>query len=89
MIIENKLKNIPHIYYVNLYERVDRKKYMETQFKNWGLDNFTRISASKFLVSEKENLKHHFYELENIKYLKLKELYYLTFDLVFQLIILL
>ena len=58
MTIENKLKNIPHLYYVNLDERTDRKQYMETQFKKWGIENFTRISASKFLVSEKENWKH-------------------------------
>lgn len=58
MTIKNKLKNIPHIYYVNLDERIDRKKYMETQFERWGIENFTRISASKFLVSEKEKWKH-------------------------------
>ncbi len=57
MTIKNKLKNLPHIYYVNLDERDDRKKYMETQFDKWGIKKYTRISASKFLVSEKETWK--------------------------------
>ena len=53
MNLKNKLEGIPHVYYVNLDERIDRKNYMEDQFKKWGIEKYTRISASKFLVSEK------------------------------------
>jgi hypothetical protein len=34
MDLNNKLKGIPHIYYLNLDNRVDRKEYMENQFFN-------------------------------------------------------
>lgn len=53
MDIKKKFENFPHIYYVNLDNRVDRKKYMEDQFFYWGLD-YTRVSGSKYLAS---NLK--------------------------------
>lgn len=43
-----KLDNFPHVYYVNLDNRTDRKQYMEDQFEYWKL-NYTRISASKYL----------------------------------------
>ena len=32
MDLNNKLKNIPKIYYINLDERPDRKNYIESQF---------------------------------------------------------
>jgi hypothetical protein len=41
----HKLKNFGPIYYLNLDEQPERKEYMETQFKYWELDNYTRISA--------------------------------------------
>lgn len=40
-----KLKNLPHIYYLNLDDQTERRKYMESQFQYWGVDNYTRISA--------------------------------------------
>jgi hypothetical protein len=43
-----KLKGIPHIYYINLEHEIERKKYMESQFKQWGIVNYTRVNASKF-----------------------------------------
>ena len=52
MNLENKLKNIPPIYYINLDHRNDRRDYMESQFKYWNIENYKRISASKYLVSE-------------------------------------
>ena len=44
-----KLKGLPHIYYLNLDTEIERKTYMESQFSQWGIENYTRISASKFL----------------------------------------
>ena len=40
-----KLKGLPPIYYINLDDQPDRKIYMETQFKYWEIENYTRISA--------------------------------------------
>ena len=40
-----KLKGIPQIYYINLDDKVDRRKYMEDQFEYWDIENYTRISA--------------------------------------------
>ncbi len=40
-----KLKNLPPIYYLNLDDQPERKEYMENQFKYWGVENYTRISA--------------------------------------------
>ena len=40
-----KLKSLPPIYYLNLEAEPERKIYMETQFKYWDIDNYTRIEA--------------------------------------------
>ena len=58
MDLNNKLKNIPHIYYFNLDNRTDRREYMETQFKKWGIENYTRISGTEFLASKKDEWRH-------------------------------
>ena len=48
---KGKLRNFPHVYYVNLDNRTDRKEYMEKQFEFWRLD-FTRVSSSKYAASK-------------------------------------
>ena len=48
---KNKLENIPKVYYLNLDNRTDRRDYMEDQFKTYGINNYQRISASKFSAS--------------------------------------
>lgn len=40
-----KLKGLPPIYYLNLDGQPERKEYMESQFKYWEVENYTRISA--------------------------------------------
>lgn len=40
-----KLKNFGPVYYLNLDDQPERKKYMEDQFKYWEIENYTRISA--------------------------------------------
>jgi GR25 family glycosyltransferase involved in LPS biosynthesis len=40
-----KLKNLPHIYWLNLDSDVERRKYMETQFRYWEIEKHTRISG--------------------------------------------
>jgi hypothetical protein len=58
MDLENKLKGLPHIYYFNLDNRIDRRVWMESQFKYWGIENYTRISGSKYLASKCNEWKH-------------------------------
>jgi hypothetical protein len=53
----NKLDNIPKVYYLNLDERTDRRIHTEQQFKEVGITNFSRISASKFLASNFDKWK--------------------------------
>ena len=45
-----KLKGIPQIYYINLDDKVDRRKYMEQQFEYWDIENYTRISDTVMVV---------------------------------------
>ena len=40
-----KLRNFGPIYYLNLDGQPERKEYMESQFKYWDIENYTRISA--------------------------------------------
>ena len=41
----DKLKNFGPIYCINLDDQPERWESIETQFKYWQLDNYTRISA--------------------------------------------
>lgn len=52
MNLNSKLKGFPSVYYLNLDHRIDRKEYMESQFDYWGIKNYYRVSASKYLGSE-------------------------------------
>lgn len=45
-----KFRNIPHIFYLNLDRREDRRQYTENQFKLLGIKNYTRVSADRFSV---------------------------------------
>ena len=40
-----KLSGIGPIYYLNLDGQPERREYMESQFKYWEIENYTRISA--------------------------------------------
>ncbi|MFA6916539.1 MAG: glycosyltransferase family 25 protein [Parachlamydiales bacterium] len=40
-----KLKHFEPIYYINLERSPERKAYMEEQFAQWGVENYTRIEA--------------------------------------------
>jgi len=67
MDLKNKLNNIPHVYYLNLDNREDRKRYMERQFLYWGIKNYTRVSTSNFLASKSKEWSHLIYgEVKNI-----------------------
>lgn len=40
-----KLKGLPKIYWLNLDSDVNRREYMEQQFRYWEIENHTRISG--------------------------------------------
>lgn len=50
MDLNNKLVGFPHVYYFNMDEEINRRDYMESQFKNHGIE-FTRISSNRFDAS--------------------------------------
>ena len=54
MNLNDKLRDLPRIYYFNLDNRVDRKEYMESQFDYWKISNYDRVSGTKYLASQKE-----------------------------------
>ncbi len=57
MTLNEKLAGLPHIYYINLEDRKDRKEYIENQFKRWGIEKFSRVNASEFLKDEVKTWK--------------------------------
>ena len=70
MDLDNKLNQIPHVYYVNLDNRIDRRDYMESQFEKWKIKNFTRVSSSKYLASEFDLWKHKLHDLDSLLSIK-------------------
>ena len=58
ILLNEKLKGIPTIYYTNLDHRVDRREYMESQFNYWGITNYHRISSSKYRSTEEYKWQH-------------------------------
>lgn len=59
-IIKSKLIGIPHIRYLNLDERTDKKKYMEKQFEKYNITNYTRISANRYHSIKYDEWKKYF-----------------------------
>lgn len=57
-LLRHKLKKIPHIFYLNLDSRVERREYIEKQFKCLKIENFTRVSADRFSVENFSTWKH-------------------------------
>ena len=71
MDLENKLKDFPIIYYINLDHRTDRKKWMESQFNYWGISNYYRVPASKYHISKYDEWKEVVVEKEILECLSL------------------
>ncbi|NDB29417.1 hypothetical protein EB151_07700, partial [archaeon] len=64
MDIENKLAGMPHVYFFNLDNRDDRRKWMERQFKKYGIQH-SRVSGTKYLASENGKWKHLIHDIED------------------------
>ena len=56
--VENKLKGLPKIYYLNLDSRKDKADWMESQFEKYKISNYERYSASSYKASEFDSWKH-------------------------------
>lgn len=48
MNVNDKLKGFPHIRFINLDQRPDRREWMETQFEKYGITDYARISANRY-----------------------------------------
>ena len=46
--LAKKLDGIPHIRYLNLESRTDRKEWMEEHFDKYGITDYVRISADRY-----------------------------------------
>ena len=57
MNLNNKLKGLPDIHLLTLDERSDRQEYTETQYDHWGIKNYTKVSGSKYQVSNYDEWK--------------------------------
>jgi hypothetical protein len=62
MNLQDKLKGLPPIYYTNLDNRIDRRVYMENQFNYWGIENYHRVSGTKYLASKHDEWKDVYYD---------------------------
>jgi hypothetical protein len=58
MNLQDKLKGLPPVYYVNLDNRTDRREYMESQFDYWDIKDYHRVSSSKYLSTEEYKWEH-------------------------------
>ena len=76
MDLKNKLKGLPPVYYINLDNRTDRREYMESQFDYWGIVDYHRVSASKYLASKFDEWK---YLISNEKGYELNPMYNANF----------
>jgi hypothetical protein len=47
--MSEKLNQLPPVYYFNLDYRTDRKSYIENQFLKYGIENYIRVSSSRYL----------------------------------------
>jgi hypothetical protein len=62
MNLNNKLKGLPTIHYFNLDNRTDRRDWIESQFDYWKIQNFHRVSGSKYLGSKHNEWKDIYIE---------------------------
>lgn len=59
--LQDKFKNIPHIFYVNFENNVDLEEYTETNLTNIGITNFTKISNRDFCPEDFDSWKQFVY----------------------------
>jgi hypothetical protein len=57
MNLTDKLKGLPDVYLLTLDERPDRQEYTESQYDHWGIKNYTKVSGSKYQVSNYDEWK--------------------------------
>ena len=52
--ISSKLDGIPKIIYLNDNQHLDKKMYMENQFKSWGIKDYKRHCENVFIGKHNE-----------------------------------
>lgn len=62
-----KLEGIPKIYYLNYDEREDRKEFIENQFKEYNIDNFERVTKSRYSPVNYECWRDEILDIEKIE----------------------
>lgn len=63
--LQDKFKNIPHVFYINFEERRELREYTESNLSNLGISNFTRISNSQFHPEDFANWKNLVYNVSS------------------------
>lgn len=63
--LQDKFKNIPHIFYINSEERKDLQEYTESNLNKLGISNFTRVSNSQFHPEDFANWKDLVYNVSS------------------------
>lgn len=56
-LVKDKIRDMPHVYYFNLDQDVDRREYMESQFNEYGI-RYTRVSQSKYIKEDFDSWEH-------------------------------
>lgn len=66
-IIKDKLYGIPKIYYLNFDEQIERKNYLENKLNGIGIDNYERISTSKYTSANFSEWKDKVLDIDDYK----------------------
>lgn len=76
--IISKLQGLPHIRYLNLDKREDRKKYIEEQFQKYGITDYVRVSADRYGPHNYEEWKEKLTVADYGKYIRKDNICYVS-----------
>jgi hypothetical protein len=76
--IYSKLKGLPHLRYLNLDAREDRRDYIEEHFKNYGVTDYVRISADRYGPHNYEDWKDSLRIAGENKYIRKDNICYVS-----------
>jgi hypothetical protein len=76
--IHSKLNGFPHIRFLNLDSREDRKKYMEEHFLKYGITDYVRISADRYGPHNYETWKENLIVADYDKYIRKDNICYVS-----------
>jgi hypothetical protein len=67
MNLDNKLSGIPAIYYINYDHHANRNEHMDRNLSNLKVNEYHRVSASKYTENNLDEWKHLLLDIENYK----------------------